>query len=70
MDDTDRRIVEAIDLPPAARTRLAVDLGLTSPALHQRMVRLANDPQVASVYPGEVARLRARIRRARSLGRA
>lgn len=69
MTDLDRAILAAADLPAAKRAMVAADLGLSSPAMHQRFVGLLQDPVAEQEYPGLVRRWRRIMgerRRARS----
>ena len=58
MTDDDRTILRAIGLPRRYRLAIAAELGMSSPAMHQRAAHLIDDPEVERVMPVEVHRLR------------
>lgn len=58
MTKTDRTILEAANLPVKQRRAVAVDLGLSSPRFHQRLVALLRSPEAEREYPVEVHRWR------------
>lgn len=56
--DADRTALRAMSLPRPQRRAVARDLGMTSPAMHQRAVHLLADPDAERAMPLEVHRLR------------
>lgn len=58
MTDLDHAILAAADLPANQRTMAAADLGLSSPAMHQRMLALLRTEEAEAVYPALVHRWR------------
>ena len=65
MTPTDRRILAAATMTRTQRQYLAVELGMSVPAIMQRMLMLADDPAVIALYPRETRA----IRDAREVGR-
>lgn len=58
MTDLDRAILAAADLPASQRAMVAADLGLSSPALHQRLLALLRSAEAEREYPVLVHRWR------------
>ena len=65
MTPTDRQILAAATMTRTQRQHLAVELGMSVPAIMQRMLMLADDPAVIAPYPRETRA----IRDAREVGR-
>lgn len=58
ISEADRTILRAIGLPRRVRLAVAAELGMSSPAMHQRAAHLIDDPEVERAMPVEVHRLR------------
>lgn len=68
MNATDQQILKAADQPPVRRRAVAAELGLSSPAFHQRLLHLLNDPEAVAMFPAVVNRQK-RLRERRQRGR-
>lgn len=58
MTELDHAILAAADLPANQRTMVAADLGMSSPAMHQRLLALLDSVEAEREYPGLVHRWR------------